>query len=200
MIQDSIDEATNLLRKLKTSDEGFLTINFCDRMLELVKTLAGEKQVLHPKVPIQLKFLNEEAKKFGVPHYRYTGDAGTDLYVVLNEEDRAHGLTVHPGERVLVPTGVAIALPEGYWGRITHRSSTERRLRLRVVEGTIDQGFRGALFAQIANAESWPIKVEHGDRIAQLIIHRVIQGEFQEVTELPSSDRDTRGFGSTGKK
>lgn len=148
---------------------------------------------------VGVKFINKEAEKLGLPCYRYSGDAGADLHVCLDDEDREIGhKTIFPNERVKLPTGVHIELPEGYWGRITHRSSTEKRLRLRVVEGTIDNGYVGPLFVQVHNPNTYPIEVRHGDRLAQLILCPVIQAEFVAKDTLKTTDRNDKGFGSTG--
>lgn len=148
---------------------------------------------------IRFIFRSDEARKFGVPFYRYDGDAGVDLHVILPEEDREEGLTIYPGEREMLDSGLQIALPPHVFARITHRSSTEKRKRLRVIEGTIDSGFRGPIYSQVSNDNTFPIKVHHGDRIAQLVLTPVLRGEFTEVEELPASERGNRGFGSTGK-
>jgi dUTP pyrophosphatase len=148
----------------------------------------------------RVKFLDPEAKKFGLPGSAYYGDAGVDLRVILSPEQRETGVTIYPGDRMLLSCGIALDIAKGYWGRITHRSSTERRLRLRVVEGTIDQEFKGELFTQVHNPNTFPIVVSHGDRIAQLIFHKLNPMTFVETEELLSSERGTKGFGSSGKK
>jgi len=150
------------------------------------------------EVNVSVKFLNEEARAVGLPIYRYEGDAGADLHVILDDEDRKHGLTIFPGERRIIPTGVALQIEQGYKARITHRSSTERRLRLRVVEGTIDNGYTGPIFVQVANENSFPITVNHKDRVAQLVIMPIIHGQFKEVHEFKPTERGANGFGSTG--
>lgn len=147
------------------------------------------------KVNVGIKLLNEDAK---LPQHQHVGDAGADLYVYLEPKDREEGLTIFPDQRELIATGLCLSLPEKIWARITHRSSTERRLRLRVVEGTIDNGYTGPLFVQVHNGNTYPIKVEHGDRLAQLILCPIIQGNFAVVEDLPSTDRGAGGFGSTG--
>lgn len=147
------------------------------------------------KVDIDVKLLFEDAK---LPTHHYDGDAGADLYVYLDPKDREEGLTIFPNEREKIATGLCLGLPKGYWARITHRSSTEKRLRLRVVEGTIDNGYTGPLFVQLHNGNSFPIKFHHGDRLAQLILCPIIQGNYKIVDKLPETDRGNSGFGSTG--
>jgi dUTP pyrophosphatase len=148
----------------------------------------------------KVKFLDPEAKRFGLPLFAYEGDAGADLRVILPKDQRETGVTIYPGDRILLSCGIALDIAPGYWGRLTHRSSTERRLRLRVVEGTIDNGFKGELFTQVHNPNTFPINISHGDRIAQIIFHKLNQMVFEEVNELAQSDRGTNGFGSSGKK
>lgn len=147
---------------------------------------------------VKVKVVDQEVHKFGLPKYRKSGDAGADLFVILPKEERKEGLTIFPGERKLLDTGLHVELPEGHYAQITHRSSTEKRFRLRVVGGTIDNGYRGRLFAQVSNDNTFPVTVQHGDRIAQLILMPLIQAEFVEVAELSDSDRGEGGFGSTG--
>jgi dUTP pyrophosphatase len=151
-------------------------------------------------INVKVKYLDEDAKKFGLPFYRHNGDAGMDLHVIVPEEERKHGLVIYPGERKLVASGIALALPENVWARIVHRSSTEKRLRLRVIEGTIDNGYRGPIFTQVVNENSYPINIDHGDRIAQIVLCPIVRHQCEEVSELPPSDRGSNGFGSTGKK
>lgn len=148
---------------------------------------------------VKVMFVDPEAEKLGLPHYRKDGDAGFDLYVILPEDEREHGKTIFPGERALLDTGMHIQFPKGIYGRITHRSSTEKRLRLRVVEGTIDQGYRGRIFTQVSNDNSCKIEVYHGARIAQMILMPVITRPIIAVDSLDDSERGSDGFGSTGK-
>lgn len=154
-----------------------------------------------PEMPeVKVMFLDEEARKFGVPIYAYEGDAGVDLKLVLDKDEREHGTTVYPGERKLLPCGLAMEIEKGWWGRITHRSSTERRLRLRVVEGTIDNHYHGPIFVQVSNQNSFPVHIAHGDRLAQMIFHRRNQVRFVVVDQLSGSERGEKGFGSSGFK
>lgn len=146
-------------------------------------------------VNVGVKLIHEDAR---LPQHQHEGDAGADLYVYLDEKDRKEGITIFPDNRALIATGIHVVLPEGFWARITHRSSTEKRLRLRVVEGTIDQGYTGPLFVQVHNGNTFPITVQHGDRLAQLILCPIIQGNFKVVDNLPATDRGAGGFGSTG--
>lgn len=128
------------------------------------------------------------------PSYAHPGDAGADL--------RSRGdVELAPGERALVPTGVAIALPVGYVALIHPRSGLATRTGLTIVNapGTVDAGYRGEISVTLLNTDrSESVKLNRGDRIAQMVIQRVEQARFHLVDELPESVRGTGGFGSTG--
>jgi dUTP pyrophosphatase len=138
------------------------------------------------------------AKELGLIHHSYDRDAGIDLPTILTGEYRVHGVTVYPGERQMLHTGICVAFPKGYWGRIIHRSSTEKKYRLRVIEGVIDD-YRGELLVQVHNMNSFPIKIEHGQRIGQLIVLKTASFKCREVNALPPSERGANGFGSSGR-
>lgn len=127
-----------------------------------------------------------------LPHYSYPGDAGMDLTCI----EPAY---LGPGQGIDVPTGIAIEMPTGYWGRITGRSSTRRKLGLFVVEGVIDEGYRGELLVYVVNQNAHPMGIQAGDRLAQLILQRVVQAPCEWADELVPSARGTNGFGSTGR-
>lgn len=129
------------------------------------------------------------------PSYAKPGDAGADVYSRIDCEIKA-------GERVLVPTGIAIAMPDGYAAFAHPRSGLAIKYGVGIANapGTIDAGYRGELQMILINhdpKESFLIK--RGDRIAQLVFQKVERAEFIEVNELPGSDRGSGGFGSTGK-
>ena len=129
-----------------------------------------------------------------LPAYAHPGDAGADLCA---RED----VTLEPGERALVPTGVAMVLPEGYVGLVHPRSGLAHRSGLSIVNapGTIDAGYRGEVQVCLVNLDpATPIKLRRGDRIAQLVIQRVETAAFVEVDTLPDSARGAGGYGSTG--
>jgi dUTP pyrophosphatase len=129
-----------------------------------------------------------------MPSYAHPGDAGADLVAAVDVD-------LAPGERAVVPTGVAIALPEGYAGFVHPRSGLAAKAGLSLVNapGTIDAGYRGEIKVIVVNLDSRePIHLERGDRIAQLVVQRVERADFAEVTELPESVRAEGGFGSTG--
>ncbi|MGN6780995.1 MAG: dUTP diphosphatase [Marmoricola sp.] len=129
-----------------------------------------------------------------VPSYAHPGDAGADLCTAVD-------VTLAPGERALVPTGVALALPEGYVGLVHPRSGLAHRHGLSIVNapGTVDAGYRGEIKVCLINLDaSQPVSLERGDRIAQLVVQRVEQVRFVEVDELEGSARGDGGYGSTG--
>ena len=130
-----------------------------------------------------------------MPDFAKAGDAGADLRARID-------LTIRPGERALVPTGLAIALPSGYAAFVHPRSGLALRHGLAMVNapGTIDSGFRGELQVILINHGQEDFEISRGDRIAQLVIQRVENAEFVEVTQLPGAARGGDGFGSTGQK
>jgi dUTP pyrophosphatase len=129
-----------------------------------------------------------------LPVYALPGDAGADIVA-------ARDMTLAPGERAVVPTGIAIALPGGWAAFVHPRSGLAARVGLGLVNapGTIDAGYRGEIkIIAINHDASSPVTVHRGERIAQLVFQRVARAEFVEVAELPSSQRGLGGHGSTG--
>ena len=128
------------------------------------------------------------------PQYARDGDAGADLATTENVE-------IAPGERVLVGTGVALALPAGWVGLVHPRSGLAARHGLTIVNapGTVDSGYRGEIKVCLLNTDPrHTIALRRGDLIAQLVVQRVAQARFVEVQRLPSSERGGAGHGSTG--
>lgn len=128
------------------------------------------------------------------PSYARPGDAGADLVA-------AEPVELGPGERAVVPTGLAIALPEGYAGFVHPRSGLGAKFGVTVVNapGTIDAGYRGEIKVTLLNTDlKEPVRFARGDRIAQLVVQRVEHAVFHEVETLPESVRGSDGFGSTG--
>jgi dUTP pyrophosphatase len=129
-----------------------------------------------------------------LPGRAHPGDAGTDLFAACDVE-------LAPGQRALVPTGIAIALPDGYAGFVHPRSGLAARHGVTIVNapGTVDAGYRGEIRVTLLNTDpDHPVRFQRGDRIAQLIIQRVAYPVFHEVATLPGSARGDSGFGSTG--
>jgi dUTP pyrophosphatase len=130
-----------------------------------------------------------------LPSYARDGDAGLDL-------SSAENVVLKPGERTIVPTGFAIAIPEGFAAFVHARSGRALRegLALPNAPGVIDAGYRGELKVLLVNLDpAEPIYIERGEKIAQLVVQRVERAELQEVTELQPSTRGDGGFGSTGR-
>ena len=140
---------------------------------------------------LQVTRLRDDAH---LPRQAYAGDAGLDLAA-------CERLTLQPGERAVVPTGVAVAIPDGYAGFVQPRSGLAARHGLSVVNspGLIDPGYRGELRVVLLNTDrSEPFTIEPGMRVAQLVILPVPAVELVEVEELPkSAERGARGFGSS---
>lgn len=129
-----------------------------------------------------------------LPAYAHPGDAGADLVSAVD-------LELGPGERALVPTGVAIALPEGYAAFIHPRSGLAARHGVSVVNtpGTVDAGYRGEIKVLLINHDRHePVRLRRGDRVAQMVVQRVARAAFDVVEELPQSVRGRGGYGSTG--
>jgi dUTP diphosphatase len=128
------------------------------------------------------------------PSYAHEGDAGADLYTTVD-------VHLAPGERALIPTGVALALPPGYVGLVHPRSGLAARLGVTVLNapGTVDSGYRGEIMVNLVNHDPTAAAVIcRGDRIAQLVVQRVERADFQCVEELTDTSRGTGGHGSTG--
>jgi len=145
--------------------------------------------------PIALEILVTKLDNDAViPTYAKPGDAGADLYSISE-------LVLSPGERALVKTGIAIALPNGYVGLVHPRSGLGLKNGISVVNtpGTIDAGYRGEIGVVLINHDLHEsFQVKKGDRIAQLVIQKVENAQFKMVDQLPESERSTGGYGSTG--
>jgi len=128
------------------------------------------------------------------PSYAHPGDAGADLFTTVD-------VTLAPGERAMVPTGIAIALPEGYVALVHPRSGLAARHGVSIVNspGTVDAGYRGEIKVMLVNLDpAASVTLSRGDRIAQLVVQRFETASFVEVDALPESERGAGGYGSTG--
>ncbi|MGL5405309.1 MAG: dUTP diphosphatase [Propionibacteriaceae bacterium] len=128
-----------------------------------------------------------------IPSYAKEGDAGADLSLVSD-------VTIAPGQRIVVGTGMAIALPNGYVGLIHPRSGLAARHGITIVNapGTIDAGYRGEIKVCLLNTDiENAVTLRRGDRIAQLVVQRYTHIDFVEVAQLPESERGEQGYGST---
>ncbi len=129
-----------------------------------------------------------------LPEYAHKGDAGCDLRSAVD-------LVINPGERALVPTGIAIAIPEGYAGFIQPRSGLAATHGITVLNtpGLIDSHYRGEIKVILVNLDKKePFRIKRGDKVCQLVFKRVETAVFEEVESLPETERGEGGFGSTG--
>jgi dUTP pyrophosphatase len=135
-----------------------------------------------------------------LPSYETDGAAGADIRANLPPSDRAAGVTLQPMERRLVATGFRVEIPQGYEMQIRPRSglALKHGITLPNTPGTIDSDYRGPLGVALVNLGSQPYTVQHGDRIAQMIVAPVVQVVFQVVDALGETARGDGGFGSTG--
>lgn len=135
-------------------------------------------------------------KGLPLPTYSRQGDAGMDLYSSID-------YILHPGVRKLIPTGIAVAIPEGYAGFIHPRSGMAHTGGITVVNapGTIDSGYRGEIYVNLLNTDlKVPYVIERGDRIAQLVFQPVTKAALLETDSLDETERGANGHGSTGQK
>ncbi len=135
-----------------------------------------------------------------LPFYETHGAAGADLRANLPADARCLGLTLGPGERRLVPTGLRLEIPAGFEVQIRPRSGLALKHGIALVNapGTIDSDYRGPLGVILVNLSDADFVVSHGDRIAQMVVAPVVQAQFVEVRTLSETRRGTGGFGSTG--
>ncbi len=137
---------------------------------------------------IKVKKLHPDAI---VPSFAHPGDAGMDLYSV--EE-----LVIKPGERRSVPTGIAIALPDGYVSLVWDKSGVSHKLGVKTLGGVLDCGYRGEYLIGLVNLGQEPFEIKKGQKIAQLLIQKVEHPDIEVVDELDETSRGAGGFGSTG--
>jgi dUTP pyrophosphatase len=138
---------------------------------------------------IKIKKIHPDAQ---IPKYAHPGDAGMDLYI--NEP-----VELEPGERKSIPLGISIEIPEGYVGLMWNKSGLSHKYGIKNFGGVIDSGYRGELHAGVMNLSDKYFKFEKGHKIAQLLIQKVEQVDFEEVKELSNTSRGEGGLGSTGK-
>ena len=145
-------------------------------------------------VGVKLKILSH-GRGLPLPAYATADAAGVDLAAALEAP-----LTLAPGERQAVPTGIALALPAGWEGQVRPRSGLALKHGITILNspGTIDADYRGEIRVILANLGNAPVTIARGERIAQLVIAPVSRAEWQVVSELPATARGGGGFGSTG--
>lgn len=143
---------------------------------------------------VQIKKLYPDAH---LPHRAHLTDAGADLYAYTDGKT----IRIEPGEKpTLIDVGFSMTIPDGYEAQIRPRSGLACKHGITVANapGTIDSQYRGNVKVGLVNLSNYPYEVEHGDRIAQMVIAKVELVEFEEVSELDKTDRNTGGFGHTG--
>ena len=138
---------------------------------------------------LSIKKLHSDAT---IPQYAHHNDAGMDLFSVSE-------ITIQPQERVSVPTGIAMQIPDGYVGLIWDKSGISQKFGLKTLGGVVDAGYRGEIFVGLYNTGNNPHTFEAGQKLAQIIIQKIEQPEVIEVLELNNSIRGEGAFGSTGK-
>lgn len=158
------------LQSCNQCDENSCSVNFSNKLL--------------------VKRLNSNAS---LPSKQHSDDAGYDLSACLDSP-----ITLAPHERVLVSTGLSVAIPVGHYGRIAPRSGLALKNGIDILAGVVDSGYRNEVKVILYNTSSESFVIKHGDRIAQLIIEVIKNLDVTEVSTLPSAQRNLGGFGSTG--
>jgi dUTP pyrophosphatase len=144
---------------------------------------------------IRIPITRVKSNAVSLPRYMTEGSSGMDLSACLEED-----ITLGPGQRSLIPTGIAVAIPEGFEGQVRPRSGLAIRNGIGILNapGTIDADYRGEIAVVLVNLGQAPFTVRQGDRIAQLTISRVMKAAWEETEDLPPSVRQGGGFGHTG--
>ena len=149
---------------------------------------------------VHLLWDDDADRSIPLPAYATSGAAGADIRANLAPPDRAAGLTLAPMQRLVVPTGLRIEIPEGFEVQIRPRSglALHHGITLPNTPATIDSDYRGPLGVALVNLSDVPWRVEHGARIAQIVLAPVLRARFQIADRLTPSARGSGGFGSTG--
>lgn len=137
-----------------------------------------------------------------LPRYETIGAAGADVRANLRPEDRETGFILDPMHRAVLPTGMVFEIPHGYEVQIRPRSGLALKQGVSVANapGTIDSDYRGPVGVLLINYGTEPFVIQHGERIAQMVVAPVVQARFEEAQVLSATERGTGGFGSTGLK
>jgi dUTP pyrophosphatase len=153
-------------------------------------------------VRVRVVFEGWADRDVALPTYQTMEAAGADLRANLRPEDRAAGIVIAPMARAVVPTGICVAVPQGYEMQLRPRSGLALRhgISLPNTPGTIDADYRGPLGVVLINLGAEDFVVMHGDRIAQAVVAPVVRGEFDLVEALDETARGVGGFGHTGRK
>ena len=143
---------------------------------------------------IQIKKLSNDVL---IPKYETPGSSGMDIAAYIEQE-----ITINSGDKVLIPTGFSLSIPQGYEVQIRPRSGLAAKKSITVLNtpGTIDADYRGEIKVILINLGKEKFIIRKGERIAQMVVCPVIQAQLEEVQELPATDRGAGGFGSTGAK
>lgn len=179
------------IERVKTSTLSQSKKDFIELFLTNVIMVTTELvEVPRQRIEVEIKKLSENAK---LPEYAHLTDAGADIFALENTY-------IKPNETKLVKTGIAVAIPVGYEIQIRPRSGLSLKTPLRVANapGTIDTDYRGEVCVIMQNSGNEAVKIEAGDKIAQMVINEVPMIKWKEVTELSSTERGAGGFGSTG--
>lgn len=140
---------------------------------------------------VKVKVINKSVHR--LPEYKTLMSAGMDLKANITDVWK-----LNPGERVMVPTGLHIALPEGYEAQVRPRSGLSLKNGIVAILGTIDADYRGEVGVILVNLSDQPFCINPGDRVAQMVVSEVTRVKWDEVRELEETERGSRGFGSTG--
>ncbi|MDA7827652.1 dUTP diphosphatase [Rhodobacteraceae bacterium] len=153
-------------------------------------------------VTIRVSWLDDADPSIALPQYETAGSAGADIRANFATDLRDSGLTLAPGARALIPTGVRIEIPNGYEVQVRPRSGLALKHGITIpnAPGTIDSDYRGPLGVILMNLGTEPFHIAHGDRIAQMVIAPVVQAAFEVSADLSDTARGAGGFGSTGKR
>ncbi len=161
-----------------------------------MSTMTLTAPVTHARPLIAVQYL-EHYRDLPKPAYETPGAAGLDLRAACADDQP---IAIKPRERALIPTGIAIALPDGFEAQVRPRSGLAWKQGLTVLNapGTIDADYRGEIKVILVNLGKDPVTIKRGDRIAQMVIAPVVQADLMAATTLPSTTRGAGGFGSTG--
>ncbi|MEM9708091.1 MAG: dUTP diphosphatase [Pseudomonadota bacterium] len=149
---------------------------------------------------LRLSWTEEADRAVPLPSYETEGAAGADIRANFSGPDRVDGLTLGPGQQEAVPTGLRMEIPAGFEVQLRPRSglALKKKLSMLNAPATIDSDYRGEVRVLLYNAGDAPIAIEHGSRIAQMVVAPVIQAAFALADDLAPSNRGSGGFGSTG--
>ncbi len=147
---------------------------------------------------IRMRWADGADRSLPLPSYETVGAAGADLRANLSDQEE---ISLAPGERALIPTGLHVEIPPGFEMQVRPRSglALKHGLSLPNTPGTIDSDYRGPLGVILINLGDAPVTIAHGDRIAQAVVAPVVQARFEMADSLSDTDRGEGGFGSTGR-